>query len=150
MPTTSPTSGHLSIILDLIAKTFKSQTSDKVLLLLANWTQEIFIQAENYIGILNKTEECYNILTSLICCGYTTNHDICLAVGDNFEVLTSVKNIFWPEQIYLDIIDLAILHLTSHNQDVHRKYARLLMNLPLDIVIPKLNRACLVSETKVG
>ncbi|XP_046606357.1 serine/threonine-protein kinase SMG1 isoform X1 [Neodiprion virginianus] len=148
VPTTSPTSGHLSIILHLIAKTFKSTTSNKVLLLLANWTQEIFIQAENYIGILNKTEECYNILTSLICCGYTTNHDISLAVGKNFEVLTSVKNIFWPEQIYLDLIDLAILHLTSHNPNVHRKYAQLLMNLPLDIVIPKLNRACLVSETK--
>ncbi|XP_015595300.1 serine/threonine-protein kinase SMG1 [Cephus cinctus] len=148
VPTTSPTSGHLSVILNLIAKTYKKETPGQTLLLLANWVQEISSQAENYIGILNKTEECQNVISSLLACGATTNHEIALAVCNNFEVLMSVKSVTWPEQIYVDIVELAILHLTSYNKNVREKYSRLLMNVPLNIVIPKLNKECLISETK--
>lgn len=83
VPTVSPTSGHLSIILELIAKTIENDKLCKqTLFLLLNWIQEIFLQAENYIGVLSKTKECQKIISSLIVCGATTNHKIALAVSD--------------------------------------------------------------------
>lgn len=150
VPTTSPTSGHLSIILNLIAKTYDKRSSNRTLLLLSNWMQEICIQSENYIGILSKTKECENVIASLIACGATTDHDILIAICSIFEILLSSKNVVWRQEIYSSIVDFAMLHLTSYNKHVREKYSQLLMNVPLNIVIPKLNKECLPSETKVS
>ncbi|XP_012271718.1 serine/threonine-protein kinase SMG1 isoform X2 [Orussus abietinus] len=148
VPTTSPTSGHLSIILNLIAKTYTGTTSEKTLLLLANWMQEICAQAENYIGILNKTEECRNIVSSLLACGATTNHEVSVAVCGNIEALIGAKNATWSEETYSSIADLAMMHITSNDATVKDKYGQLLMYVPVNIVIQKLNRRCLLSDTK--
>ncbi|XP_035721238.1 serine/threonine-protein kinase SMG1-like isoform X1 [Vespa mandarinia] len=148
VPTTSPTSGHLSIILNLIAKTYNKRSPNRTLLLLSNWMQEICIQSENYIGILSKTKECENVITSLIACGATTDHDILIAICSIFEILLSSKNVVWRQEIYSSIVDFAMLHLTSYDKHVREKYSQLLINVPLNIVIPKLNKECLPSETK--
>ncbi|KAG7209878.1 hypothetical protein KM043_011480 [Ampulex compressa] len=148
VPTTSPTSGHLSIILNLIAKTYNQKSSDQTLSLLSNWLQEICVQSENYIGILSKTGEYQNVVESLINCGATTNCDISSAVCNLFETLMSAKNVAWRQELYSSIVDLAMLHLTSRNKSVREKYRSLLMRVPLNIVIPKLNRECLISDTK--
>lgn len=150
VPTTSPTSGHLSIILTLIAKSYNEHTPEQTLLLLSTWMQEICVQSENYIGILSKTKEYENVLASLIACGATIDPDISIAVCDLFEILMSAKNVAWREEIYSGIADLASLHLTSRDQVVREKYGSLLTRVPLNIVIPKLNKECLLSETKVS
>lgn len=111
--------------------------------------QEICYQAENYLAILNKTEEFQNIISSLLKCAVTTNHDISSAMCNVFEMLFNAKGISWPESIYVEIVDLIILHSTSLDKIVREKYVRLLMNVPLNIVIPKLNKETLLSETKV-
>ena len=149
VPTISPTSSHLSIILDLLAKTFKQQTCNQTLLLLSEWMKEICIQAENYLAILNKTEEYQNIISSLLKCAATTNHDISAAICNIFELLFSTKGVTWPEKTYMEIVDLAIIHSTSSDKTVREKYRSLLMNVPLNIVIPKLKKESLLSETKV-
>lgn len=149
VPTTSPTSGHLSIILNLLAKTFKQQACNQTIILLAEWMQEICLQADNYLAILNKTEEFQNIISSLLKCAATTNHDISSAMCNIFEMLFGAKGITWPENIYMEIVDLIILHSTSLDKNLREKYGRLLMNVPLNIVIPKLNKETLLSETKV-
>lgn len=152
VPTTSPTSGHLSIILNLIAKTYRNNRNTPVqtLQLLFNWMQEICIQSENYIGILSKTQECENIIASLIDCGATTNNDISSAVCNLFEILMTAKNVVWKQETYSSIVDLAMLHLTSCDKTVREKYSSLLMRMPINIVIQKLNRECLFSDTKVS
>ncbi|CAK9817618.1 Serine/threonine-protein kinase SMG1 [Anthophora quadrimaculata] len=150
VPTTSPTSGHLSIILNLIAKSYNEHTPEQTLLLLSTWMQEICIQSENYIGILSKTKEYENVLASLVACGATIDRDISIAVCDLFEILMSAKNVTWKEDIYASIVDLVMLHLTSRDEIVREKYGSLLTRVPLNIVIPKLNTECLLSETKVG
>ena len=82
VPTISPTSGHLSIILGLIAKTIGNKgIPDQTLLLLIDWIQEIYVQAENYIGVLSKAKECQVIIASLLTCGATTNHKVAIAVS---------------------------------------------------------------------
>ncbi|KOX79166.1 Serine/threonine-protein kinase SMG1 [Melipona quadrifasciata] len=148
VPTTSPTSGHLSIILNLIAKSYNECTPEQTLLLLSTWMQEICIQAENYIGILSKTKEYENVLASLIACGASIDRDISIAVCNLFEILMSAKNVIWKEEMYACIVDLVMLHLTSRDEIVRDKYGSLLTQIPLNIVIPKLNRECLLSETK--
>ncbi|OAD60741.1 Serine/threonine-protein kinase SMG1 [Eufriesea mexicana] len=148
VPTTSPTSGHLSIILNLIAKSYNEYTQEQTLLLLSTWMQEICIQAENYIGILSKTKEYENVLTSLIACGATIDRDISIAICNLFEILMSAKNVTWKEEMYASVVDLVMLHLTSRDEIVREKYGSLLTQMPLNIVIPKLNREYLLSETK--
>lgn len=149
VPTTSPTSGHLSIILNLIAKSYNELTPEQTLLLLSTWMQEICIQSENYIGILSKTKEYENVLASLVSCGATIDRDISIAVCNLFEILMSAKNVTWKEEIYGYIVDLVMLHLTSRDEVVREKYGSLLTRVPLNIVIPKLNKECVLSETKV-
>ncbi|XP_034180761.2 serine/threonine-protein kinase Smg1 isoform X1 [Osmia lignaria lignaria] len=148
VPTTSPTSGHLSIILNLIAKSYNEHTPEQTLLLLSTWMQEICIQSENYIGILSKTKEYENVLASLVSCGATIDRDISIAVCNLFEILMSAKNVTWKEEIYGYIVDLVMLHLTSRDEVVREKYGSLLTRVPLNIVIPKLNKECVLSETK--
>lgn len=150
VPTTSPTSGHLSIILNLIAKSYNEYTPEQTLLLLSTWMQEICVQAENYIGILSKTKEYENVLASLISCGATLDRDISIAVCDLFEILLNAKNVTWKEEMYMSVVDLVILHLTSRDEIVRDKYGSLLTQVPLNIVIPKFNKECLLSETKVN
>jgi len=150
VPTTSPTSGHLSIILNLIAKTYNQNTTVQTLLLLSKWMQEICIQSENYIGILSKTQECQNVIMSLISCGATTNNNIAIAVCNVLEILMTTKNVIWKQEIYSSIVDLVTLHLMSCNKIVKEKYNSLLMHMPINIVIPKLNKECLFSDTKVS
>ncbi|KZC05708.1 Serine/threonine-protein kinase SMG1 [Dufourea novaeangliae] len=148
VPTTSPTSGHLSIILNLIAKSFNERTPEQTLLLLSTWMQEICMQSENYIGILSKTKEYERVLGSLVACGASIDREISIAVCELFEILMSAKNVTWKEEIYYCIVDLATLHLTSREHIVREKYGSLLTHVPLNIVVPKLNKECLVSETK--
>lgn len=59
------------------------------------------------------------------------------------------KQAAWSDEVYASIVDLASLHLTSLNETVREKYGKLLMNVPLNIVIPKLNKAGLLSDNKV-
>lgn len=150
VPTTSPTSGHLSIILNLIAKTYNKKTPVRILLLLSNWLQEICVQSEKYIGILSKTQECQSIIASLINCGATTNDDIASAVCNLLEILMTAKKVEWKQETYSSIVDLATLHLTSCNKTIREKYGSLLMCMPINIVIPKLNKEYLFSDTKVS
>jgi len=150
VPTTSPTSGHLSIILNLIAKMYNQNTTVQTLLLLSKWMQDICIQSENYIGILSKTQECQNVIMSLINTGATTNNNIAIAVCNVLEILMTAKNMVWKQEIYSSIVDLVILHLMSCNKIVKEKYNSLLMHMPINIVIPKLNKECLFSDTKVS
>ena len=82
VPTVSPTSGHLSIILNLIAKTIENKAvPNQTLVLLLDWIQEILAQADNYIGVLSKTDECQTIVASMLLCGATTNQKIAVAVN---------------------------------------------------------------------
>ncbi|XP_057324226.1 serine/threonine-protein kinase SMG1 isoform X1 [Microplitis mediator] len=148
VPTASPTSGHLSTILNLIVKCFEINTPEKTFLLLSTWIQEIFIQAEKYLSILNQTDECKMIVSSLLSCGATTHNKISMSICDNLEILISDKKVVWPESIYIKIVDLSILHLTSYDKTLRSKYGNLLMHVPINIVIPRINRQCLQSETK--
>lgn len=148
--TKSPTSGHLSIILNLIAMTYNKSTPVQTLLLLSNWMQEICVQSEKYIGILSKTRECQSIMTSLITCGATPNNDIASAVCDLLKILMTPKDVVWKQEIYSNIIELITLHLTSKDEKLREKYSILLILMPINIVIPKLNIECLFSDTKVS
>lgn len=150
VPTTSPTSGHLSIILNLIAKSYNEHTPEQTLLLLSMWMQEICLQSENYIGILSKTTEYQQVLKSLVACGANIDRDISIAVCELFEMMLSAKNVIWGEEVYFRIVDLGILHLTSREEILREKYGSLLTRVPLNIVIPKLNTEHLISETKVS
>lgn len=150
VPTTSPASGHLSIILNLIAKTYNKNTPACTLLLLSTWLQEICVQSEKYIGILSETQECQSVIASLIDCGATTNDDVASAVCNLFEMLMTAKNVVWRQETYSSIVDLATLHLTSCNKTIREKYGALLMCMPINIVIPKLNKQYLFSDTKVS
>jgi len=150
VPTTSPASGHLSIILNLIAKTYNKNTPACTLLLLSTWLQEICVQSEKYIGILSETQECQSIIASLINCGATTNDDIASAACSLFEMLMTAKNVVWKQETYSSVVDLATLHLTSCNKTIREKYGALLMCMPINIVVSKLNKQCLFSDTKVS
>lgn len=81
VPTVSPNSGHLSIILNLISGTIENKNAPvQTLLLLLDWLSEICIQAENYISVLSKTDECQTMVSNLLVCGASTNHKVSLAV----------------------------------------------------------------------
>lgn len=150
VPTTSPASGHLSIILNLIAKTYNKNTPACTLLLLSTWLQEICVQSEKYIGILSVTQECQSIIASLISCGATTSDNIASAACNLLEMLMTARNVVWKHETYSSIVDLATLHLTSCNKTIREKYGALLMCIPINIVISKLNRQYLFSDTKVS
>ncbi|XP_058794779.1 serine/threonine-protein kinase SMG1 [Phymastichus coffea] len=149
VPTVSPTSGHLSVILSLIVKIIENEKLPKqTLLLQLNWIQEIFVQAENYIGKLSKTEECRKIIRSLIACGATTNHKISLVVCKNIESIMKSNQVCWSDEEYCSILDLITLHLTSFDKTVCEAYRNLLVHIPLNIVIARVNKAGLLSDNK--
>lgn len=149
VPTTSPTSGHLSIILDLIAKAFETKLEERTVSLLSKWMREVCTQAESYLGILNKTDELGAIVASLLKRGSSTNPTNSLAVCDNLEILIGDDRVIWPEDVYIGIVKLAMLNLTSCHENVRTKYGQLLTNVPINIVISLLNKQSLRSETKV-
>jgi len=62
----------------------------------------------------------------------------------------AAKDVMWKQEIYSSIVDLATLHLTSCDKKLREKYGMLLMLMPINIVIPKLNKECLLSDTKVS
>lgn len=70
-------------------------------------------------------------------------------MSKNLENLIRAKNIFWSDKMYSNIVDLAVLQLTSMDETVRENYGKLLMNIPLNIVLPKLNKAGLISNYKV-
>lgn len=71
----------------------------------------------------------------------------CLQVCKSIEKLT--KQVSWPDDVYSSVVDLATLHLTSFDQSIRANYGRLLMNIPLNIVVQKLNKLVLLSDNKV-
>ncbi|XP_015127883.1 serine/threonine-protein kinase SMG1 [Diachasma alloeum] len=149
VPTASPTSGHLSTILNLICKCFELKNiPEQTIILLCNWVQEIFTQAETYLGILKDKDDFKMIVSSLLTRGATTSPRIAVAIGNNIEILMNDKKVNWSESVYLGVIDLSILHLTSFDATTRKKYGALLIKVPVNIVIPRINRQNLQSETK--
>ncbi|KYQ50767.1 Serine/threonine-protein kinase SMG1 [Trachymyrmex zeteki] len=65
-----------------------------------------------------------------------------------FEMLMTAKDVVWKQETYLSIVDLATLHLTSCNKTIREKYGALLMCMPINIVLSKLNKQHLFSDTK--
>ncbi|XP_063980993.1 serine/threonine-protein kinase SMG1 [Diachasmimorpha longicaudata] len=149
VPTASPTSGHLSTILNLICKCFELKNiPEQTILLLCNWVQEIFTQAETYLGILKDKDDFKMIVSSLLTRGATTSSKVAVAIGNNLEILMNDKKVNWPEAMYLKVIDLSILHLTSLDGPTRKKYGAVLINVPIDVVIPRMKRQNLLPETK--
>lgn len=149
VPSVSPTSGHLSIILDVIANILESISNDQAVLLALNWLQEISSQADQSLSVLIKTEKYQKIIENLLSRGATTDRDISLSVCNNFQLLLSPKDAEWTQDSYKQIIDLVVLHVTSTDPKVRESYEKLIGKIPVNILVPKLNQKYLISKSQV-
>ncbi|XP_047110312.1 serine/threonine-protein kinase SMG1 [Schistocerca piceifrons] len=139
VPTASPTSGHLSIILHLLSKMLSQETAEEILLLVLVWTRELLLQAQPYLGMLHKTQEFLSFIWALVKVGFMHNVNVVLCVLENIEQFLSSGNLPWQAELLSAIAKLCMLHLNSSCAQVVQKVCHLLTMLPWHVTVNKFS-----------
>ncbi|XP_050301026.1 serine/threonine-protein kinase SMG1 [Anthonomus grandis grandis] len=147
VPNTSPNSGNFGVILEVIYKCLKIETSTEVALLLLQWLNDILVNSDSYLEAFYLDEKFGLVTEVLVKCGYHFNGRITEAVCENLEKLLSNKQLAWNNVFLSNVSDLCKLHMTSNNVGLRERYSRLLSNVPWDIAIVELNNVTTMNHS---
>lgn len=146
--TSSPSSGNLTIILNILTKSVKTDMNLETTLLILNWLQEIFNNSKSYLQILSHTSHFKDISHALIHSGYKCEVQVILAVCSNLKILLAQSNVTWNTYFLFSINNLCILHVNSTHERVRESYANLLSLLPWYITIHNCEKLPVVHQIK--
>ncbi|XP_030753715.1 serine/threonine-protein kinase SMG1 [Sitophilus oryzae] len=148
VPSTSPNSGNFAVILEVLYRTLKTETSPEVTLLLLQWLNDILLNSESYLESFYLNEKFALVTEVLVKCGYHFNVQIIEAVCDNLEKLLSNKQLAWSNIFLSNVSDLCKLHMTSNYHSVKENYSKLSSCIPWDVAVVEFNKVQNITNFK--
>lgn len=144
----SPTSGHFGVIVTLFNKLFRCKLQTDTLILLLNWTNDIFIQLRKYFPAGLNSKLLLELVMNIIEKGFSINERIVEGVALNMNTLLYHCSVPWNDSIMLKLGELCLIHLDNNNNSIRLKYTTLVTFVPWDIVILNLIRSSDVKTEK--
>lgn len=130
--TSSPTSGHLTIILETLTKCLNIKSCIETKCLILQWIKEIIKLSESYHDNLYNKPEFMCFLTRIVQAGYDFHYDI---IDNVFEILNFLLNQQWSFEFLLVITDLCVLHMNSNDWKIRTMFTNLLIKIPWNFVL---------------
>ncbi|CAH2981536.1 unnamed protein product [Chilo suppressalis] len=136
----SPTSGHLAVILNTLSMILDEEVPKETLLLILNWISDIFHQLDNYLSIVSMSKGFLVLITNMLRLAYCFDDDIVLLVVKNSKCLLKNKTLTWNLIILKTIASLCLLHVDNQNKVLADSCKELLFGLPWDIVQQEMDK----------
>lgn len=137
---TSPTSGHLAVILNTLSIILEKEVCKETMLLILHWVSDIFVQLDKYLPIVGMTKGFVILTTNMLSLAYTFDDDIVLIVMRNSQLLLKNKNLTMNIIVLKTIAILCLLHMDNQNNAVSNICMEVLFELPWDIVQLELDK----------
>lgn len=131
---TSPTSGHLAVILNTLSLIFDEDIPKETLLLALHWATDIFTHLDKYLHILSMSKVFIVLVTNMLDLAHSFDSSIVLLVMKNCKNLLNNKNLQWSVIVLKTIAILCILHLDNQDKAVSNICKEVLFELPWDVV----------------
>nr|XP_026487269.1 serine/threonine-protein kinase SMG1 [Vanessa tameamea] len=131
---TSPTSGHLGVILNTLSIVLDDQMPNETLSLILSWISDIFCQLDKYLPIVGMSKSFLVLITNMLALAYCFDGNIVLLVIKNFYFLLKNRNMVWNMLLLKTIAVLCTLHIDNKNKALADICKRVLFELPWDIV----------------
>ncbi|XP_052758949.1 serine/threonine-protein kinase SMG1 [Galleria mellonella] len=136
----SPTSGHLAVILNTLSMILDEELPKETLLLALNWISDIFIQLDKYLPIVSIAKGFVVLITNMLSLAYNFDDDIVLLVMKNCQHLLKNKSLSWNLIVVKTIVTLCMLHIDNQNKALSDLSKEVLFELPWDIVQQELDK----------
>lgn len=136
----SPTSGHLAVILNTLSIVLDEDASKESLLLVLHWISDIFCQLDKYLPIVSMYKGFIVLVTNMLSLAYTFDDNIVLLVMKNCQHLLKNKSLSWNIMVSKTIARICILHLDNNNKILSDMCKELLFELPWDVVLMELDK----------
>ncbi|XP_075978955.1 serine/threonine-protein kinase Smg1 [Anticarsia gemmatalis] len=136
----SPTSGHLAVILNMISMILDEDVCKETLILVLNWVSDIFCQLDKYLPIVSMSKGFLVLTTNMLSLAYSFDEDIVLLVMKNTQHLLKNKTLTWNVMVLKTIAVLCILHIDNQNTSLSNVCKDVLFELPWDIVQLELDK----------
>lgn len=136
----SPTSGHLAVILNTMSIILHDDVPKETLLLVLHWISDIFYQLDKYLPIVSMSEGFIVLVTNMLTIAHSFDDDVVMLVMKNFQHLLKNKTLTWNVMILKTIAILSILHIDNQNRALSNICKELLFELPWDLVQLELDK----------
>lgn len=136
----SPTSGHLAVILNTLSMVLDEDVPKETLILVLNWISDIFCQLDKYLPIVSMSKGFLVLTTNMLSLAYNFDDDIVLLVMKNTQHLLKNKTLTWNVMILKTIAVLCMLHIDNQNKTLSNVCKDVLFELPWDIVQLELDK----------
>lgn len=130
----SPTSGHLSVILDLLSVTLERDICNETMVLMLNWISDILVQMEQYFPIISMYNGFTVLITNMLALGCTFEQDIAILVLKNSLLLLRNKNLMWNSMLLKNIASLCLLHFDNKNKLIRNTCLDVIVHIPWDVM----------------
>ncbi|CAH4033017.1 unnamed protein product [Pieris brassicae] len=137
---TSPTCGHLGIILHTLSIVLDGQVHKETLLLIVNWISDIFCQLDKYLPIVSLSKEFLILTKNMLNLAYSFDNDLVLKIITNCLYLLRNRSLTWNVIPLKTLTMICILHLDNRNKVVSKLCKDVLFQLPWDIVQQELDK----------
>ncbi|XP_044735996.1 serine/threonine-protein kinase SMG1 isoform X2 [Chrysoperla carnea] len=146
--TSSPTSGHLTIILDVVTKTLLTQTCVETKCLILTWSKEIITLSESYYETLYQKPSFMEFTNAITQCGFDINGDIVTTVYETLSLLLSNNRAKWSTDFLTKLSDLCALHMNCVDEEIRNKYSILSTKIPWNIITFNIEKQSQLSKIK--
>ncbi|KAL0871573.1 hypothetical protein ABMA27_004106 [Loxostege sticticalis] len=130
----SPTSGHLAVILNTLSMILDEEVPKETLLLVLNWISDIFCQLDKYLPIVSMSKGFLVLITNMLTLAYSFDDDVVMLVIKNCQFLLKNKTLTWNIMILKTITTISLLHIDNQNKLLSSACKEVLFELPWDIV----------------
>ncbi|XP_061714847.1 serine/threonine-protein kinase SMG1, partial [Cydia pomonella] len=137
---TSPTSGHLAVILNTLSVILEKEVCKETMLLVLHWISDILSQLDKYLPIVSMSKGFLILTTNMLSLAYCFDDDIVLIVMKNSQLLLKNKNLSLNVMVLKTIAVLCVLHMDNQNDAVSNICMEVLFELPWDIVQLELDK----------
>lgn len=136
----SPTSGHLAVILNMLSMILDEEVTKETILLILTWISDIFCQLDKYLPIVSMSKSFLVLITNMLTLAYSFDDDVVVLVIKNCQHLLKNKSLTWNIMILKTITTLCLLHIDNHNKSLSATCKEVLFELPWDIVQLELDK----------
>ncbi|VVC99289.1 unnamed protein product [Leptidea sinapis] len=137
---TSPTSGHLAIILDTISNILDDRVSKETLILVLDWISDIFSQLDKYLPIVSLSNGFMVLTKNMLTLAHSFDNSIVVRIIKNCHSLFKNKSITWNGICLKNIAIICILHIDNQCPTLSSLCKDVLFQLPWDIVQQELDK----------
>lgn len=136
----SPTSGHLGVILNTLSLVLDEIAPKETLLLILHWISDIFYQLDKYLAIVSLSKGFLVLVTNMLDLAQSFDVDIVLLTMKNCQHLLRNKNLSWNVMVLKTISMLCILNIDNQNKSLSKISKDVLFELPWDVVQLELDK----------